>query len=129
MPFLYHKYVLIIVTCLLTGNTDFPPFQDNSRLVKCRQILLLSHDPFLLFTMTILLLESPQQIASKEAQNNEFLIETVIKTCFDDLTVYLFGEFIPIYPLLLIDFLILKDIYRHCICPSGISAYYTKRLL
>lgn len=45
--------------------------------------------------MTIILLEAPAVIASQEAQSNEFIIDTAVKSCLGSLTIYLFGEYIP----------------------------------
>ena len=42
--------------------------------------------------MTTVFLEVPRQIASSQAQNNEFILDKAIKACTTHLTVYLFGE-------------------------------------
>ena len=44
--------------------------------------------------MTTVFLEVPRQIASSQAQNNEFILDKAIKACTTHLTVYLFGELV-----------------------------------
>ena len=43
--------------------------------------------------MSFAFLEAPCEIASKESQVNEFVIDTAIKSCSSQLTVFVFGEF------------------------------------
>ena len=43
--------------------------------------------------MTTVFLQVPQQIASSQSQENEFILDKAIKSCTTHLTVYLFGEF------------------------------------
>lgn len=43
--------------------------------------------------MTTVFLQVPQQIASSQSQDNEFILDKAIKSCTTHLTVYLFGEF------------------------------------
>ena len=44
--------------------------------------------------MTILLLEAPCSLSSKESQTNDFIVDRVIKALTDtELTIYLFGSY------------------------------------
>ena len=55
--------------------------------------------------MTFVFIEAPEQIASKESQNNEFIIDIAVKSSSDTLTIFLFGEYILFF------FLIQKCIF------------------
>lgn len=48
--------------------------------------------------MTILLLEAPTSLSSKESQTNDFIVDRVVKSLTDtELTICLFGSYLLVF--------------------------------